>query len=314
MCGEGKLREFLANLDGGSADGDGPSGPADPIGSLQMEPLYFPALQALFQLPEGQFLPIKDLPLDEDDDIAAVMFQGNQVIHPSFIETLRDVTRQRNIILFFDEVVSGFRCSPGGAQEAYGVTPDLTTLGKIVSGGLPGAALVGKKEYLDLIDFRQTAMDGRERISHKGTFNAAPASSAAGIAALNLVRSGGPCAEAIGYGNRLIDQLNAMFPTEGVNWVAYGTFGGFHVFLNPQEKSTDRKEIESGEFGAENIAASKDPSFVMKVRIGALLHGVDLQGWPGGPVSAAHNDDDLERTVDSFRQTIRLLRSDGDID
>ncbi len=258
--------------------------------------------------------------LSRDEDIAAIILEptgstwGKVPIMPSFLVGLRRLADEFGVTLIFDEVVSGFRCSPGGAQEAYGVTPDLTTLGKIVSGGLPGAALVGKKEYLDLIDFRQTAMDGRERISHKGTFNAAPVSGAAGIAALNLVRSGGPCAEAIGYGNRLIDQLNAMFSTESVNWVAYGTFGGFHVFLNPQAKSTDRKEIESGEFGAENISASKDPSFVMKVRIGALLHGVDLQGWPGGPVSAAHNDDDLERTVDSFRQTIRLLRSDGDID
>ena len=257
--------------------------------------------------------------LHGDEDIAAIILEptgsiwGQVPIESSFLVGLRRLADECGVALIFDEVVSGFRCSPGGAQEAYCVTPDLATLGKIVSGGLPGAALVGKKEYLNLIDFRQAAADGREKISHKGTFNAAPASSVAGIAALKLVRSGGPCAQAIEYGDRLIVQLNAMFFAESINWVAYGTFGGFHVFLNPQAKSTDRNQIESGEFGSENITAPNDPSLVMKVRVGALLHGVDIQGWPGGTVSAAHNDDDLERTVDAFRQTIRLLRSDGDI-
>ncbi len=255
-----------------------------------------------------------------DADIAAIILEptgstwGQVPIRTSFLVGLRKLADECGVVLIFDEVVSGFRCSPGGAQEAVGVTPDLTTLGKIVSGGLPGAALVGRKEILDLLDFRQSRADGREKISHKGTFNAAPASSVAGIAALKLVRTAGVCDQAIDFGDRLIRELNAMFSVESLCWVAYGTYGGYHVFLNPQQVSTDREQIESGEFGSENLTTPNDPSLVMKVRVGALLHGVDIQGWPGGTVSAVHNDEDLERTVDAFRQTIRLLRSDGDIE
>ena len=189
-------------------------------------------------------------------------------------------------------------------QEAIGVTPDIATLGKIVSGGLPGAALVGRKEILDLIDFRQSAANDREKVSHKGTFNATPASAAAGIAALQLVRTEGVCNKAIEYGDQLISELNTMFAAESVSWVAYGTYGGFHVFLNPQKLSTSRERIESGEYDFESFTIPNDRSLVMKVRVGFLLHGVDIQGWPGGLVSVVHKDEDRQRTVDAFRQTI----------
>ena len=76
--------------------------------------------------------------LDNDDDIAAVVFQGNQVVNPTFIEQLRDLTASRNIILIFDEVVSGFRFSRGGCQGLYDIVPDMTGMAKILAGGLAG--------------------------------------------------------------------------------------------------------------------------------------------------------------------------------
>ena len=81
-------------------------------------------------------------------------------------------------------MVTGFRCSQGGAQEAYGITPDLTTMAKILAGGLPGGAVGGRKEILEELDFEKTAERGREKIQHPGTFNANPVSATAGIAAL----------------------------------------------------------------------------------------------------------------------------------
>ena len=110
--------------------------------------------------------------LDEDDDIAAVVFQGNQVIHPSFLEQLRDVTRQKGVILIFDEVVSGFRFSRGGCQGLYNVIPDLTGMAKILAGGLPGGCVAGRADIVNTV--------GPGRIAHPGTFNANPLSAAAG--------------------------------------------------------------------------------------------------------------------------------------
>ncbi len=117
--------------------------------------------------------------------------------------------------------------------------------------------------------------------------------------------------QAIDYGDALIDELNEMFAVERVAWIAYGTFGGFHVFLNPQQIATNRTEIEAGTHPYEILKAPVDPSLALKVRLGVLLHGVDIQGWPGAPVSAAHSAEDRTRTVEAFRQTIRLLRAEN---
>ena len=102
-----------------------------------------------------------------------------------------------------------------------------------------------------------------------------------------------------------------MFAAEGVSWIAYGTFGGFHVFLNPQDIPTSRERIEAGAHDYQTIKAPGDPALAMKVRLGVLLHGVDIQGWPGSPVSAAHDSADRAQTVEAFRQTIYLLRQEG---
>ena len=101
------------------------------------------------------------------------------------LRRLREVTTRHGVLLIFDEVISGFRCSPGGAQQFYGVTPDLTTLGKILAGGYPGAALSGRADVLQVLDYRRC----EERlqsplVAHQGTYNAGPVSAAAGIATL----------------------------------------------------------------------------------------------------------------------------------
>ena len=86
--------------------------------------------------------------------VAAVILEpggGSNGIIPTdvaFLRELRALTAERGVVLIFDEVITGFRYSPGGAQQVYGVTPDLTTLAKIVAGGLPGGAVVGKRDIL----------------------------------------------------------------------------------------------------------------------------------------------------------------------
>ena len=121
------------------------------------------------------------------------------------------------------------------------------------------------------------------------------------------------CQRAINYGNGLIDALNEMFAAEAVSWIAYGTFGGFHVFLNPEQITTDRQRIESGEHDRATMKTAVPPAVSLKLRIGMLLNGVDIQGWPGAPISAAHTDADRDQTVEAFRQTIYALRREGDL-
>ncbi|MEE2658297.1 MAG: aminotransferase class III-fold pyridoxal phosphate-dependent enzyme [Candidatus Latescibacterota bacterium] len=255
-----------------------------------------------------------------DKDVAAIILEptgsvwGQVPLAPEYVQGLRQLTTERGSLLIFDEVVTGFRCSRGGAQQALCVTPDLTTLGKIVSGGMPGAALAGKKQVFAALDFRRSSARDEEKVAHMGTYNAAPATCAAGIAALRMVQETDAVDRAIAYGDGLIEALNVMFAEEGVSWIAYGTYGGFHVFLNPEGIATDRHRIEAGEHAFETLKAQVPSAVRLKLRVGMLLHGVDIQGWPGAPVSAAHTDADREQTVEAFRQTIRALHAEGDLD
>ena len=105
-----------------------------------------------------------------------------------------------------------------------------------------------------------------------------------------------------------------MFREEGVSWVAYGTFGGFHVFLNPNNLDATREQIESGQYDYATMRAPVKPSLLLKLRTGVILHGVDIQNWPGAPVSAVHTDDDRDRTVEAFRHTIAMLRQEKEIE
>jgi glutamate-1-semialdehyde 2,1-aminomutase len=257
--------------------------------------------------------------IEQNDDIAGVIIEptgstwGQVPVTPAFIQSLREVTHRRDIILIFDEVISGFRCAPGGAQEALGVIPDLTALGKIVAGGMPGAALAGRAEIMDRLDHRAAAAKGFEKVFHQGTYNAMPPTCAAAVAALELIRTTDACQRAIDYGRSLQDALNDVFREEGVDWISYGTFGGFHVFLNPNHLRTSREEIESGRFDYTTLRAPVKPGLLMKIRVGCLLHGVDIQPWPGAPISAVHTAEDCRITAEAFRQTIRMLKDEGDL-
>jgi glutamate-1-semialdehyde 2,1-aminomutase len=258
--------------------------------------------------------------VEAHDDIAGAIIEptgstwGQVPVTQSFLQSLRELTAQRGIVLIFDEVISGFRCAPGGIQEAWGIVPELAALGKIVAGGMHGGALAGRQDILDLMDFRVAAAVGREKVFHQGTYNAMPTSCAAAVAALEIIRTTDACQRAMAYGRSLQDALNRVFAEEGVNWISYGTFGGFHVFLNPNGLRTTRDEIESGKFDHATLRAPVRPSLAMKLRVGLLLHGVDIQPWPGAPVSAAHTDRDLEQTAEAFRKTIRMLRAEKEVE
>ena len=257
--------------------------------------------------------------LDRHDDIAAAIIEptgaswGQVPVLPDFLHALREATAQRGALLIFDEVISGFRCSPGGAQGVYGIRPDLTTLAKILAGGLPGGAVVGRKEVLGLLDVGQTAAAGREKVPHQGTFNANPLSAVAGTTTLRIVGETDICQRANDYAARLRERMNRVLRDARVAWVVYGSFSGFHIFTDPEGRQVTADEINAGKFDYRVLKAPVSRSLLMKLRLGMLIHGVELFSWPGGPTSAVHTDDDLEQTVDAFRRTLKMLRDEGEL-
>ena len=257
-------------------------------------------------------------------DIAAVIVEptgaswGQVPLRDGFLKALRELTAARGIILIFDEVISGFRCSPGGAQAVFNVRPDLTTLAKILAGGLPGGAVGGREDIMHWLAFpadvdpsHRPAYYGHEKIPHYGTFNANPLSAAAGVATLDLVATTDACQRANHYAQQLRERLNQVFAAEEVPWIAYGSFSGFHFFTNPAGKAITQSEIERGEHGPEVLKAATRPDLINRFRLGMLLHGVDMLGWPGGPTSALHTNADLEQTVSACRETLRMLRAEA---
>jgi glutamate-1-semialdehyde 2,1-aminomutase len=256
--------------------------------------------------------------LTSDDDIAAVILEptgasfGMVPLAPDFLAAVREATAKRGILLIFDEVITGFRVSKGGAQGHYGVTPDLTALAKILAGGLPGGAVCGRKAILDELDFAVAASKGREKISHPGTYNANPVSAASGTATLEIVESSDACERANLYAAELRTGLNEILAAERVPWAAHGTFSGFHIFLNPRNRALDPNKFDPFAIDYREMAAVPAP-LAQKVRLALLVQGVDVMGRLAGFVSATHSKDEMAATLAAFRGALGMLRAEGEL-
>ena len=257
--------------------------------------------------------------LDAHDDIAAAILEPTGAhgarlpIDPDFLQALRRLTKEKGVLLIFDEVVTGFRVSPGGAQREYGIRPDLTTMAKILAGGLPGGAVAGRKDILDLLDFRITEATKREKIQHPGTFNANPLSAAAGVAALEIVGTTDACARANAYGEQVRRGINEVFEEERVPWAAYGTFSMFHIFTNPERREIVPTRFDPFEHSHEALSGDRKAGNVHKLRLAMMAHGVDLSGSPGGLASATHGEAELADTLKALRTSVRMLREEGEL-
>jgi glutamate-1-semialdehyde 2,1-aminomutase len=243
------------------------------------------------------------------DQVAAVILEpggGSNGIIPTNVQFLRDLralTSERRVVLIFDEVITGFRYSPGGAQKLYGVTPDLTTLAKIVAGGLPGGAVVGRRDILQVQTFKgELHKDRFERVLQQGTFNANPMSAAAGLTALQIVAEGWPTEQASQAGEQLRAGLRDVFERRGVAGAVLGEASVFQILL--------------GE-GMEEAAASTDVQRLMAgrgavntLRKAMLLNGVDLMR-SGGFTSIVHGDAEISRTVNAFDRSLEALQLEG---
>ena len=255
--------------------------------------------------------------IESDSDIAAVIIEptgggfGQLPTTREFLAELRAITKKQNIILIFDEVVSGFRVSKNGIQGTWNIMPDITTLAKIVAGGLPGGAVCGRKDIMDHLDYAAMAEKGLDKVPHQGTFNANPLSAAAGIATLEIIRDTDVCERAAANAEKLRGMLNTIFEDEGVAWAAYGSFGAFYLFTNPGNLPV--KPTAFDPLTIDPLVLKKSSPFMNKLSLALLVNGVDVGGKPAGKMSSVHTDEDLKHTVDAMRKAIHMLRDDGDL-
>ena len=242
------------------------------------------------------------------DDIAAVLIEptgatfGRVPTRGEFLLQLRKLTEERGILLIFDEVISGFRVAPGGAQEHFGVRSDLAFLAKVLAGGYPGGALVGRAEIMDVMGLKNDPQwNAEHQVSHYGTFNANPISASAGLAALKMVASTDVVQRANRNGALLRDALNQVIKEAGLNWTAYGEFSEFHIFANRENRDIGLEDIRAGRVHPALFKEGTPAPLTHKIRTGLMTQGVDVMPWPGGLVSAVHSSADIERTAAAFK-------------
>jgi glutamate-1-semialdehyde 2,1-aminomutase len=251
-----------------------------------------------------------------DRDIACAILEplgpatGQVPVDTAFLQGLREETAKAGIVLIFDEVVTGFRVAPGGAQEASGVTPDLTSLAKIVAGSLPGGAVAGRAEFLDQLDFAATARTNAEKIYHPGTFNANPVSAATGLATLRIIAGSDACARAEATAAAIRAGFNAALARAGVPWAVYGRGTAIHCYMNPHRRALDPERFDPTSVAGEELRARSGET-VRLLRLAMMVNGVDLSPWPGGLVSAAHGEREVGETVAAWAEALRMLQADG---
>jgi len=242
--------------------------------------------------------------LVERGDVAGVILEpaggqaGTTPTVSGYLHDLRALTRRHGVVLIFDEVITGFRYAPGGAQAYFNVVPDLTTLAKIVAGGLPGGAVCGRRELMSMIAHRgDPTWDRSERVAHAGTFNANPVSAAAAIATLEICADGALQARANKAGEELRRGLGDAMKRVGLPGAVYGEASIYHVSFE-------------GKPGLAGFDRPRRADLYHLLRCALINEGVDCSlnhGW----VSALHTDADIAGTVAAYERAFAAMAAEG---
>jgi len=263
-------------------------------------PAAMPDSAGIPQVLEGEVLiaPYNDLPTFEAllavhaDSLAAVIVEPFQRIIPpreGFLEGVRRLTQRYGIPLIFDEVVTGFRFAYGGAQETYGVTPDLATYGKIVGGGFPLAAVAGRADIMAGFDPRTEGTGAY--VSQSGTLNGNPIASVAGLASLAVLREPGVYDSVRKIGGALMTGLADLTKKLGITAQVVGHPTVFDVFF------TDTPIVDW------RSTLTNDSAKMKRFNDACLRRGV-LKGGSKIYVSIAHTEADVERTLAVFKEAL----------
>ena len=255
--------------------------------------------------------------LQENDDVAGVIVECNgahfgtfPLRNPQFLYDLQDVSRKHSVVFIMDEVITGFRLSNGGAQERWGLDPDLTTMAKIMAGGQPGAAVGGKAEIMEVMAITgDSEWDTQRRVAQGGTYNAQPITAAASIASLNLIAETPVVETADRAAKRLKDGINEAFIRNEVVGHSHGISSLVQVNLG-YECNCDR---ELCTMPYEEIYRSMPPEKTRALRQAVLVNGADGMDWNGMcfVVSSVHDDEVIDRTIDAVGHALRDLRDEG---
>jgi len=248
---------------------------------------------------------VQSLLSEYGDDVAAIIIEpmllagGGVECESAFLELLRDETEDRDVVLIFDEVVTGFRVSPGSYQARVGVTPDLTTMGKFLGGGLPVGALAGRADLFE--HARPDVETDRPVLAGGGTFSMNPMTATAGLASLDVVESEPVYEYTESQAERVRSELTAVFDELGIETTTLGTSSLFLTHFQPEEP------LET--VGAVETATNRDALYEFHRRL--LAHGYYFLPGHMGAISYQTTEAQLDGLIEASRTVAAELQSDG---
>jgi len=238
---------------------------------------------------------VESLIKEHKDELAGVIVEPFQRLlppQPGFLQGLRKVTQEHGIPLIFDEVVTGFRFAYGGAQEYYGVTPDLCTLGKIVGGGYALAAIAGRADIM--AHFDRLAMADEDFLFQVGTLSGNPVASIAGLATLEVLKRPGAYEQVFATGRELMAALDDLIKKARIKAQVIGEPPLFDVIFTDQPVK-DYRDTLKGHKAAATV-------FNKLLRERGIMKGESKYY-----VSLAHDRADIDHTIGAWTEAMKLL-------
>lgn len=287
-CYHGHGDAFLVKAGSGALTFGVPTSPGVPAGLADLT----------LTLPYNDLAAAESLFAQQGEEIAGLIIEpvaGNMnciLPRPGYLQALRDLCTRHGTLLIFDEVMTGFRVALGGAQALYDITPDLSTFGKIIGGGMPVGAYGGRREIM-----QQIAPSGP--VYQAGTLSGNPVAMAAGLAMLELIQTPGFYAEIDRKTRLLTDGLRAMALESGVPMTTNRVCGMFGLFFTEETVETFVQ------------ATACDTAFFNRFFHGMLQRGVYLapSAFEAGFLSSAHNDDVIGETLVAARASLLEART-----
>jgi glutamate-1-semialdehyde 2,1-aminomutase len=239
---------------------------------------------------------VKSLIEEQKDELAGVIVEPFQRLippKPGFLKALREVTAEHGIPLIFDEVVTGFRFAYGGAQEYYGVTPDLCTLGKIVGGGFALAAIAGRADIMKHFD--RLAMTDEDFIFQVGTLSGNPVAAVAGLATLDVLKRPGTYEGVFANGRKLMDTLSELIRKHGFKAQVIGEPPLFDIIFTDQPIKDYRDTLKA------------DTAILKRFNQALRARGI-MKGDSKYYVSVAHTQADIDHTIRAWEEAFQEIK------
>ncbi|HEY4065119.1 MAG TPA: aspartate aminotransferase family protein [Puia sp.] len=274
---------------------------AEALGNRE-HPNVFPWTEGLPEQAKDEFitLPWNDLDLvkkvvaQRHKEIAAIITEpvmcNNSCIVPAegFLEGLREICDQYDIALIFDEVITGFRISLGGAQQYFNITPDLSVFAKAMGSGYPISAVVGKRKWMSLIE--------NARVIHAGTMNAGNPTIAAALATISVLEAEQPYERLFRYGQRLMEGLRQAAARSKQNLLVQGPGPMFHMGFTDLDKVKDYRD-----------SFTYDKGKLGKFIAGMHDRGIRIIGRGLWYISAAHTEEEIDHAIKTAEEVLKTI-------